>query len=197
VPLEFRQKFYPTFDEQAWAVVERAKFDGPVVVVNPNGSTVAKHWPHVQKLIDLCNEAGMHAVVLGDLRGIEYHAGSHGRIVGLDWDIRRALTFAAMADVVVGTESAIVNAVAFEQPLKIVLLSHSSDANLTQHWLNTVPVSPATVACHPCHRIHRAMTNCSVDKATGAAACQAIVTADTVFDVVRVYLEQPAEAVAA
>jgi ADP-heptose:LPS heptosyltransferase len=197
VPMDFRQKFYPTDAERAWAVIERAKFPGPVVVIAPSGSTMSKWWPHVQAFVDLCNEAGIYPVVLGDLRGVEFHPGNNGRIVGLEWDIRRAMTFAAMADVVVGTESAIVNAVAFEAPLKVVLLSHSSEENLTKHWLNTASVAPKTVACHPCHRIHRTMQYCNADKSNGAALCQSVVTADGIFEVVQQYLEQTAEAVAA
>lgn len=188
-----RQKFYPTPEEYAWAVLERAKYAGPVVVINPNGSTANKHWPHTQQCIDLLEAAGIHAVVLGDLRGQHLEAGALGRVVGLDWDIRKALAFAAVADVVVGTESAVVNAVAFEAPLKVVLLSHSSEVNLTANWHNTVAISPTQVACHPCHRIHRTMEHCTVDKATGAAACQAIVTADAVVEAVVAYVSEPAE----
>lgn len=190
LPMDFRQRFYPSAEEKAWAAAERAKFPGPVVVVNPAGSTVSKHWPHVQRFLDLCDAHGISVVVLGDLRGQTYAPGKLGRIVGAQWDIRRALTFATIADVVVGVESAIVNAAAFEAPMKIVLLSHSSHENLTKHWINTIPISPPVVACHPCHRIHRTMEHCTPDAATGAALCQAIVSADTVFEAVRAYFTE-------
>ncbi len=187
--VEWRQRFYPTFDEQAWAVVERAKCDGPVVVIAPNGSTPPKHWPHVQALIDRLEADGLCPVVVGDLRGATY-VSSRGRVVGLDWDVRRAMVFAALADVVVGTESAIVNAVAMEQPLKIVLLSHSGEQQLTRRWINTVPVAPTAVSCYPCHRIHRSMEHCNADPVTGAAACQAAVSADAVAQTIRLYLQE-------
>lgn len=187
---ECRQRFYPTFEEQAWAVVERAKLDGPVVVIAPGGSTPPKWWPHVQSLIDLLDAQGICAVVMGDLRGHEFSPGKHGRVIGVEWDARRAMTFAAYADVVVGTESAIVNAVALEQPLKIVLLSHSNDQQLTKHWINTVAVSPSAVSCHPCHRIHRSMEHCTPDPVTGAAACQAAVTAEAVAGAIFDYLRE-------
>jgi hypothetical protein len=91
---------------------------------------------------------------------------------------------------VVGTESAIVNAVAMEQPLKIVLLSHSGEQQLTRRWINTVPVAPTAVSCYPCHRIHRSMEHCNADPVTGAAACQAAVSADAVAQTIRLYLQE-------
>jgi ADP-heptose:LPS heptosyltransferase/predicted SAM-dependent methyltransferase len=186
---EYRQKFYATSDEQAWAVCERAKLPGKVAVINPNGSTIAKHWPHTQAMIDLLDAQGIHAIVLGDLRGERLDGRKYGKIVGLEWHIRKAMAFAAMADIVIGTESAIVNAVAFEAPLKIVLLSHSSAKNLTSEWPNTVAISPSSVDCHPCHRIHRTMEYCNVDERTGSARCQAIVDPEGIMDIVLAYLE--------
>jgi len=194
---EPRQKFHPTLQEQGWAVIERARYPGKVVVIAPNGSTPPKHWPHVQRMIDLLDARGIHAIVLGDLRGAQLDGRQHGRIVGLEWDVRHAMAFAALADVVVGTESAIVNAVAYEPPLKVVLLSHSSEDNLTRDWHNTVAVSPRVVSCHPCHRIQRTMEHCQIDGPTGAALCQAVVRAEDIEAAVVAYLEPATEEVAA
>lgn len=189
VPMAFRQKFYPTREERADAILERARFDGPVVVINPTGSTVSKFWPHVQAAIDLLEEAGLSPVVMGDLRGQTYTT-QRGCIVGQSWPLRKALAFAQLADVVIGTESAIVNVAAFEAGLKVVLLSHSSHRNLTEPWINTVAIAPAAVACYPCHRIHRTMEHCHVDQITGAAMCQAAVGAEQVVEIVREYVQQ-------
>jgi ADP-heptose:LPS heptosyltransferase len=196
LPMEFHQKFYPTADEIAFAKRERAKLDGQVVVIAPSGSTISKFWPHVQDCIDVLDQNGIHSVVLGDLRGREFSPGKHGRIVGMEWDIRKALTFALHADVVVGTESAIVNAVAFEDLLKIVLLSHSSEDNLTKHWNNTIAIAPTAIPCYPCHRIHRTMEHCVQDKQTLTAICQAVVAGADVADTIVEYLNAPALEVA-
>ena len=101
-------------------------------------------------------------------------------MIGTELPMRLAMTLATIADVVVGTESAIVNAVASEDNLKVVLLSHSSPENLTKHWTNTMAVEPAGIACYPCHRLHRGFEFCSRDSVTGFAACQAAVGAETV-----------------
>jgi hypothetical protein len=130
-------------------------------------------------------DAGINCVVLGDLRLPLEEVGEHTAIVGTEWPVRIALAFAQLADVVVATESLIANAVAMENMLKVILLSHSSNENLTKHWRNTAALEPAGVACHPCHRVHGAHLGfCSKDKTTGASACMATSTADTVADFV-------------
>jgi hypothetical protein len=92
---------------------------------------------------------------------------------------------------VVGTESAIINSVAFETPLKIVLLSHSTHENLTRDWFNTIAIEPANVHCYPCHRIHNDMSHCSFVKQVGAAACQASASAEQVYEKITEYLSRP------
>jgi len=182
VAYDFRQKFYPTPAELEWARKMRAELKGPLVVIAPAGSGQVKYWPHAQSLMQSLGHHGIYSVVLGDVRdpklvGVE----PWGSVIGMDWPIRLALTFATLADAVVGTESLIVNAVAFEPMLKIVTMSHSSAENLTKHWTNTAAAEPVGVACHPCHRIHGSFNFCAQDKGTGAAACQAFITADMVL----------------
>lgn len=183
---DFRQRYYPTAQEREAARKIRALSDGPVVVINPAGSGPVKYWPHTQRLMQLLAAQGVHSVVLGDLRGADLHdVEPYGFVVGMQWPVRMALAFALEADAVVATESLIANAVAFEAMPKVVTLSHSSAENLTKHWRNTVAIEPTGVACHPCHRIHPPHYGfCSRDKTTGAAACQAVATADTVAELV-------------
>jgi len=189
VPNEPRQRFYPTQAETAWALAERAKLPGRVVVIAPAGSTAPKWWPYTQQLIDLLEDAGHFPIVLGDLRGQSFTA-KRGKVVGLKWGIREALAFSLLADAVVGSESAIANAVAFEPMRKVVLLSHSSHANLTRDWVNTVGMEASAVPCYPCHRIHRTFEHCAVDAETGAAKCQAAIGARQVFEVLTEGFEQ-------
>lgn len=185
-----RQKFYPSKDEAAWAQAERAKYDGPLVVLNPQGSTWPKWWPYAERFAELLAERGIHCVVLGDYRGEPPKLPErYGHFVGRGWDIRKAFAFAALADVVVGQESAIVNAVAFERPLKVVLLSHSTAENLTRDWLNTVSIEPTSMPCWPCHRIHPTPHFCTVEKKTKSAGCQAIALPENIAQVVFEYFE--------
>ncbi|OQZ07388.1 MAG: hypothetical protein B6D36_00170 [Planctomycetes bacterium UTPLA1] len=98
--------------------------------------------------------------------------------------MRAALAFAQIADAVVATESMIANAVAMEPMLKVILLSHSSNENLTKHWISTAALEATAVACHPCHRIHATLDFCAKDTATGCSACMASYGPDTVADFV-------------
>lgn len=191
LPPVFRQRFFPTEAERAWAAENRPKlFPGPLVVVAPTGSGLPKTWPHVQRFVELMAARGVYTVVLGELR--QEIAGVPGwcAVMGKELPIRLAMTLAQHADVVVGTESAIVNAVAMEDCAKVVLLSHSSNENLTKHWRNTIGVEPVGVACHPCHRLHRGFEFCSRDLVTGFAACQAAVSAEAVAQAIAPVLDR-------
>jgi ADP-heptose:LPS heptosyltransferase/predicted SAM-dependent methyltransferase len=188
--LASRQRFYPSADELAWAAQERAKIDGRLVVINPSGSSIPKWWPFAQQLADMLAAEGMHSIIVGDLRATKFRAaGKFGRVVGNDWPIRKVWALAAMADAVVGTESALVNAVAYEEPLKVVLMSHSTHENLTRDWRNTVAIEPEGLRCYPCHRIHTDMIHCTYDRENQAAACQSAVKPEQVLAYILEFLE--------
>lgn len=97
--------------------------------------------------------------------------------------IRESLTLAQQVDVVVGPETGVLNAVAFEPNSKVILLSHSSKENLTQHWINTATLEP-DVPCYPCHRLHYGREHCHEHEATGAAMCQVSIMPDQVYDAI-------------
>jgi hypothetical protein len=129
--------------------------------------------------------AGINVVTLGDLRYELAEVSERTPIVGREWPVRAALAFALLADAVVATESLIANAVAMEAMLKVIVLSHSSNENLTKHWKNTAAIEATSVPCHPCHRVHGAHLGfCSKDTNTGAAACMASATPDMIADFV-------------
>ena len=182
-------KFYPTAEEQAWALIERAKVDGPLVMVNPGGSSAPKFWPHTQRLMELLDGQGIASVVVGDLKGAPIKPTKLGSVIGMDVSIRKIFALAALCDVVVGTESAVVNSVSHERCFKIVTLSHSSPNNLTRDWVNTLSLIPEGLHCYPCHRIHADGTYCTVLRDPVSSACQAAATAEVVFEAVRDWIK--------
>jgi ADP-heptose:LPS heptosyltransferase len=183
VPYEPRLKFYPNAEEKRWANALRAELTPRLVVMVPNGSSCTKSWPYAAELARyLLRREDVTVVVLGDLREAKYE--DHPRLmkVGLDWPMRQCMTFAQLADVVVGQETGIVNSVSFEKDVrKVVLMTHSSVENLTRDWPNTATLA-GNVPCFPCHRLHYNWEFCTQDKWTQAAACQ---TAISVNDVLR------------
>lgn len=190
VPLEPRQKFYPSNEEAEWANAERMKFsDKRLVVLVPNGSSVTKMWPYAGEFVRrlVAERDDIQVVVLGDLRG--YATVEHPRVwnIGLSWPVRKAMTFALLGDIVIGQETGLLNAVAFEKEvMKVVLLSHSSVKNLTRDWPNTVAFSRPPAECGPtsCHRLHYTFEYCKVDEPTRAAKCQAAILVQDVLKVV-------------
>ena len=185
-----RQKFYPTEAEIKWASEMRARLPGPLVLLSPVGSGPTKAWPHAQRFMELMADAGVYTVMVGDLDNmpaldlVERHGVEFGHVVGQEWPLRLAMAYALTADAVVATESVFANAVAMEAMPKVVLLSHSSNENLTRDWINTAALE-APVACHPCHRIHNARAVlCGRDTVTGASACMASYSAEAVAGLV-------------
>lgn len=125
------------------------------------------------------------AIEANGLRGlVDLHRATfgHDRVVCTsgNWSIRQSLAFSQVADLVVGPETGVLNAVAFEPMPKVVMLSHSSIENLTKHWINTQALT-APVPCYPCHRMHYTRDFCPQDEQTHAAACAAALTPVQVF----------------
>lgn len=181
-----RQKFYPTAAERQWAAETRARLPGKLVMISPTGSGPFKAWPHTQALMGLLADAGVYSIMVGDLTHlpdldlVERHGIEYGHVVGQEFPLRLAMTLCLEADAFVGSESVFANVVAMEAMPKVVMLSHSSNENLTRDWINTAALE-APVACHPCHRIHNAgAVMCSKDTVTGAAACMASYSAEDV-----------------
>lgn len=85
--------------------------------------------------------------------------------------IRATLTLAGHVDCVVGPETGVLNAVAFDPVPKVVMLSHSSRENLTKHWVKCMTLAPENTPCYPCHRLHYGPEFCHRHEQTGAALC--------------------------
>lgn len=125
-----------------------------------------------------------------------FHAGGTGKnsempyqppgqmIPGLpvDWPIRRTLTMAMHCDLVIGPDTGVPWAVAFEKTPKIMMLSHASPTNITKHWVNTVTLhaDPVRVPCNPCHKLHESAATCVQNKEGNGAACISDISVETI-----------------
>lgn len=185
VPYELAQRFTPTFAERQWAKAEREKFKGRVVVLCNGGSTAPKWWPYAPAFAALLAELGIHVVVMGDLKGLEYPASPYVHVKSTgEWSIRQSIAFAQAANAVVGQETGVLNAVALENVAKVVMLTHSTEENLTRDWYRCISLH-GDVSCYPCHRIHYTHQYCPQDETTKAARCQAAIRIETVMDALR------------
>lgn len=189
-----RVKFYPNEEEKRWANEQRSQMQPRLVVLVPNGSSCSKMWPHAPEFAKrlLLAHEDVTVLVLGDPRGMSFE--EHPRLlnVALGWDVRRAMTMCQLAQVVVGEETGLLNCVSFEPDVhKIVLLTHSSENNLTRDWPNVTAIRkyPPCAGESGCHRLHYTFQFCTKDEVTQAATCQAMISAYEVLEHVDAALE--------
>jgi len=116
-----------------------------------------------------------------------------------------------------GPETGLLNAAACMEIPKVVLLSHSSNENLTRDWVNVVPMEPQNTHCYPCHMMHYNWDHCWRDevkscmdcdaneithkarccaKHTGGAMCQTNITPQMVWDAMTPWIDKAYEKVA-
>lgn len=190
VDAPFRPHFHPTPEEREWAIKERTRMGGNLVILySLSGSSVHKVWPYFDQIVArlLVTFPQARIVTVGDklCQTLECGWENEPRVVRRsgEWSIRETLTFAVkQADLVIGPETGVLNAVGHEPVGKVCFLSHSSIENLTKHWSNTVSLAPhPSVACYPCHKMIYHFGHCNKDTATGTAACQAAISADVVW----------------
>jgi len=184
-----RPRFYPTDQERENARVRKSHANGPVVVWSIGGSSVHKVYPFLDNVVARLMLETNATVVLtgGELESIAEQPWESEKRVWKKcgkWTIREAMAFAQVADVVVGPETGLLNAVAHEKVPKVLFLSHSSKENLTRHWRNTETMRSFSALCHPCHRMHYSFEHCNRDERTGAAACAAGIPMYDTFDAI-------------
>jgi ADP-heptose:LPS heptosyltransferase/predicted SAM-dependent methyltransferase len=186
-----RQRFYATDEEKAWALAEKKKMGGNVVFWSLSGSSVHKVWPWLDHIIAklLLNDPTTKIVLTGDHLCQLLEAGweNEPRVFAKSgkWTIRQSIAFAQVSDLVIGPETGVLNAVAFDEVPKIITLSHSSVENLSRDWVNTTSLTPKNTPCYPCHKMHYSFEHCVRDDATGVAACQADITIDQMWEAIK------------
>lgn len=210
LPHVFRPKFYATPDEKQWARATANRWGPRNIIWSLSGSSGHKVWPWLDDIIHrIINQLpDTHVVLVGDdfCRLLQtgwdgYSDGKkfvykqvHPRIhcKSGEWSIRESMAFAQVADLLIGTETGLLNAMGSEQVPKIVTLSHSSEENLTKHWVNARALKPDTakVPCFPCHVLHKDWTYCHQDKESGAALCQVNITSDQMWDAIVSFSKQ-------
>lgn len=187
---DYAPLFYSTDAEKAWAREEKARIGGRVILWSLAGSSVHKCWPHIDAVIAriMLKLPDVSVVLVGDdlCQLLEAPWENEPRVVCRSgkWSIRESMSFAEVADLVIGGETGLLNAAGFMETPKIVTLSHSTHENLTKHWRNTTALVPKT-SCHPCHRMHFSFDFCPRDEKTGVAQCQADIGPDEVWAAVQ------------
>jgi len=162
-------RFYPTKKERAWAKKTREKFaNGDFLLVwSLSGSAIHKHTPWMDEAIAtlLDNAPWAKVILVGGPEGVILEQGweEQERVMCTSgkWTIRQTFAMLEQADCVAGPETGVMNAAGMLDVPKVLLLSHSSEENLSKHWKNTTNLTPAECPCHPCHQMHSSWDYCS------------------------------------
>lgn len=185
VPFKPCKLFYATEEEKKKAACDDSVF---TVIWALSGSSHHKFTPHQDAVIAriLLEMPEARVLLVGDFacKLLEQGWEDEERVVCLSdkLSIRDTLALAQAADLVVGPETGVLNAVGFDEaPHKILLLSHSSANNLSKHWKNVQALTPVDCPCYPCHRLHYGSEYCTVVEETGAALCAQNIGADVIY----------------
>jgi len=176
--------FYPDAKSSEGAIALFESHPGSFNIVWAlSGSSIHKFYPHMDQVIAriMLDLPEARIFLTGDdaCRLLEQGWENEPRIRLLSgqMSITDTLTLALHADCVVGPETGVLNAVAYEKDVaKVVMLSHSSPNNLTKYWLKTTVVTDKNRLCpeSPCHRLHYGAGHCRMDWVNGqpkAALC--------------------------
>jgi ADP-heptose:LPS heptosyltransferase/predicted SAM-dependent methyltransferase len=195
VPPPYRPKFYSTLEERAWARRTAQRWGRRNILWSLAGSSGHKVWPHLDQVIQriLRTYDDVHVVLVGDQFARLLQSGwdtlDGGKWVDVNprvhcksdvWSIRESMAFAEVADLIIGTETGLLNAAGSMDAWKIVTMSHSSQNMLTRHWKNVIALEqPKVVGCNkqPCRQLHGANNrdpweDCPQEPETGTALCQ-------------------------
>ncbi len=194
VPFAPAPRFFETPEERRWAYEQKRE---PAVLWAINGSAPHKVWPWVHIVCAwLLQRTPAHIYLTADggigktlQDAIVEKLREEGELLANvhpmagKWSTRQALAFAKVADCVVGPETGVLNAVSHERAPKVVMMSHSSETNLTRDWLATTVLKPEAdrAPCFPCHRLHHTFVTCHQDPVTHAALCAAGIAPARVF----------------
>lgn len=183
-------------NEERFAKKVRKKNKGFLVVVSMTGSSIHKIYPWMGDIVDTITRAikDSHVCLVGEAgcRGIIDETPQIHDYCG-QLDIRKTFCLLKYADLVVTTETAVANAASSFDTPKVVILSHSSEENLTKYWTNCYPVYQS-VSCYPCHKMHFTRDTCKTDETINFPICASLLSPRKVMDAVdvvyRKYLEK-------
>jgi len=188
LPYKSEARFYPSQEERQRVAEFRAKHPGFMILYALSGSSSHKAYPWLDNVLAMILLRCPQAVIVlsGDpvCQLLEQGWENEQRVIRTSGQlgIREVLSLACSVEVVVGPETGVLNAVAFERDVrKVILLSHSSRENLTKHWLSTDTIEPVGTPCYPCHRLHYTTEFCPRDEETSTAMCQKSISPERVF----------------
>lgn len=157
-----------------------------------SGSSYHKIYPWTEYVAGSVNDELKDAriITVGDMlcKQLEWQLKNTVSKSG-EFTVRQSMILTKYVDLVIGTETGILNAASCYDTPKIVFLSHSSEENLTKYWNNCTAMSPDNCKCYPCHRLIFS-NSCPKGKKAGAALCAENIDPRRVFnEIKKIYKE--------
>ena len=188
----YNPKFYSTLEEKAWARRTAQRWGRKNILWSLAGSSGHKTCPHLDTVIAqiMLEMPDVHVVLVGDelcrLLETGWEKESRVHCQSGKWTIRESMAFAEAADLIIGTETGLLNAAGHLEVPKIITLSHSSKEMLTKHWKNTIALEqPKGVGCpkQPCRQLHTTWDYCMKHE-SGTAVCQFEIGPEMMWDAI-------------
>jgi len=161
-----------------------------------SGSSYHKAYPYTEYCIKvfLARHPDAFVITCGDVfcKVLEMDLQGHPQVklCSDEWGIRKSMYTTKIADLVIGAETGITNAVGCFDTPKIVLLSHSSKENLTKYFDNCFSLYAQDCDCYPCHRLIYSREVCPIDNITKAPKCMAGIEPEIVLDCMETVYER-------
>jgi ADP-heptose:LPS heptosyltransferase len=143
----------------------RAKYDF-VVMWSMSGSSFHKIYPYIEYIAKafLYRYTRSTIITVGDFDCKILEWDDHPDVQHRSgvWGVRKSMLMTKYVDLVIGSETGILNASGCYDTPKIVFLSHSTHENLSKYWKNVYPLH-ADVPCYPCHQLHIQKNSCPLE----------------------------------
>jgi ADP-heptose:LPS heptosyltransferase len=155
------------------------------------GSSPHKVYPWTEYVVEEARRRvpGIKFITLGDdlCRAIEWEGKDTYNASG-QWNIRKSLIMPQYVDLVIGPETGIMNAAgAFDTP-KILMLTHSTEENISKYFKNCVSLhAPEEVKCYPCHRLVHDRNDCPLASKSQAPSCIANIHPRNVIEAIEYF----------
>lgn len=182
-----------TDDEERGAQILMANAkDKFVVLWSLAGSSFHKVYPWAEYVAGEIyrNHKDTVIITVGDeaCRILEWELPNTRKASGL-FTVRQSMIMTKYANLVIGSDTGILNAAsAFDTP-KIVFLSSSSTENLTKYWTNVQPLFSKRCKCYPCHKLIYT-DSCPKGEIANAPLCMEQIEPKAVYDAfLKVYRE--------
>lgn len=186
-------ELYFSKKEHEWARKTMDKLKGKFVILwSLSGSSFHKIWPYTEQTACEFLDArpDVHVITVGDdlCKLLEWE---HPRT--WSWSgrttLRQSLILTKYVNLVIGTETGILNAASCFDTPKIIMLSHSSVENLTKYWKNCESVESG-IHCAPCHQLHTSRNSCPLNSATKTPLCMTMIKPEQVLVRMEIFYQQ-------